>query len=150
MKTNFFDISIANLLSQAVHRPPFQGPDPNKLSCQKCSKPLQEPNKTLTNYIFKNVATTKGFATPLHLSHVNHFEPPGHDHPQPGFVFDFLPFSHLPTMLNLPLVMRAAKKMLKEMLSSSKFSLRFTTRSSTDSSDNPSRLVFSKCKSTST
>ena len=100
--------------------------------------------KTLTNYIFKNVA--KGFATPLHLSHVNH----GHYHPQPGFVFDLLPLSHLPTMLNLPLAMRAAKKMLKEMLSSSKFSLRSTTRSSTDSSDNPSRLVFSKCKSTST
>ena len=76
--------------------------------------------------------------------------------PRPFKIIAFLEFDHwvsltyLPTMLNLPLAMMAANKMLKETFISSKLSLRSTTMSATETSDNPVMVVLARCKSTST
>ena len=84
----------------------------------------------------------------------DHVEPPlGHDGCQQDLVPVFslsLSHSHLPIMLNLPLAMTSSSKMLKEMFSSSKLSFRSTTKSFTNAPDNPVKVVFPKCKSTST
>ena len=92
------------------------------------------------------------------VSTADHVDPPsGHDGCQQDFVFVFvfvfslsLSRSHLPIMLNFPLAITASSKMLKEMFSSSKLSLRSTMKSFTDALDNPVKVVFPKCKSTST